>query len=124
MKSPTFVKQGLLGLFWREESNNRAFFVKLLQHRKLCMSFNILECLISENFLLRSRVSHACVTQRVSSHSDERTSSLTGLCTFENHVLRCCMLRCILCGCVVNLNGFAVSNQGITWILTYTCIME
>jgi len=30
MKSPTFVKQGLLGLFWWEESSNRALFVKLL----------------------------------------------------------------------------------------------
>ena len=63
MKSPTFVKQGLLGIFWQEESNNRAHFAKLLRHRKLCMSFNISERLISENFLLRSRVSH--VTQLV-----------------------------------------------------------
>ena len=77
MKSPTFVKQGLLGLFWREESSNRALFAKLLRHRKLCMRFNILERLISENFLLWSIVSHAYVTQRLLSHSDERTSSFT-----------------------------------------------
>jgi len=89
MKLPTFVKQGLLGLFWQEESNNRALFAKLLQHCKLCTSFNILECLISEKFLLQSRVSHAYVTQRVLSHSDERTSSFTELCTFENHALWC-----------------------------------
>ena len=82
MKSPTFVKQGLLGLFWREESNNRALFAKLLRHRKLCTSFNILERLISENFLLQSRVYHAYVTQRVL-----RTSSFTELCTFENRAL-------------------------------------
>ena len=31
-----------LGLFWREESNNRALFAKLLRHRKLCTGFNIL----------------------------------------------------------------------------------
>ena len=50
----------------------------------LCISLfaRILERLISENFLLRSTVSHAHVTQRVSSHSDERTSSFTELCTF------------------------------------------
>ena len=87
MKSPTFVKQGILGLFWWEESNNRALFAKLLRHCKLCTSFNILECLISENFLLRSRVSHAYVTQRVSSHSDECTSGFIELCTFENRAL-------------------------------------
>ena len=63
MKSPTFVKQGLLGLFWRKESNNRALFAKLLWHRKLCTTFNILERLISENFLLQSRVPDAYVTQ-------------------------------------------------------------
>ena len=28
---------------------NKALFAKLLRHRKLCMSFNILEHLISEN---------------------------------------------------------------------------
>ena len=39
-KSPTFVKQGLLGLFWRDESN-RAVFAKLLRHHKLCTSFTI-----------------------------------------------------------------------------------
>ena len=111
MKSPTFVKQGLLGLFWREESSNWALFVKLLRHRKLCIHFNILERLISENFLLRSRVSHAYATQWVSSHSDERTSSFTELCTFENRALWCA-LRCVLRGCVVNLNGFAVSSHG------------
>ena len=93
MKSPTFVKQGLLGLFWREESINRALFAKLLWHHKLCMHFNILERLISENFLLQSRVSHAYVTQRVSSHSDERMSSFTELCTFENHALWCTRIR-------------------------------
>ena len=81
MKSPTFVKYGLLGLFWRKESNNKALFAKLLRHCKLCTSFNILERLISENFLLRSRVPHAYVTQRVSSHSNERTPSFTELCT-------------------------------------------
>ena len=112
MKSPTFMKQGLLGLFWWEESNNRALFAKLLWHHKLCTSFNILECLFSENFLLQSRVSHVYVTQRVSSHSDERTSSFTELCTFENCALWCtlwCTLRCVLRGC---LNSFAVSIHG------------
>ena len=48
MKSPTFVKQCLLGLFWREESNNKAFSAKLRWHCKLCMS---LEHLISENLM-------------------------------------------------------------------------
>ena len=93
MKSPTFVKQHLFGLFWREESNNRTFFVKLLRHHKLCTSFNILERLISENFLLRSRISHAYVTQRVSSHSDERTSSYALLRTacFD----ACCAVYCV-----------------------------
>ena len=62
-------------------------FAKLLRHRKLCTSFNILERLISENFLLRSRVFHGYVTHRVSSHSDERTSSFTELYTFENRAL-------------------------------------
>ena len=57
----------------------RALFAKLLLHRKLCMSFNILECLI---FLLRSRESHAYVTQQVLPHSDERMSSCTKLCAF------------------------------------------
>ena len=47
------------GLFWREKSNSRAFFAKLLRHRKLCMSFNILEHFISENSLLQLSVSHA-----------------------------------------------------------------
>ena len=64
MKSPTFVKRDLLGLFWQEKPNNRALYAELLRHCKLCTSFNILECLISENFLLWSRVSHAYVTQR------------------------------------------------------------
>ena len=93
MKSPTFVKQHLFGLFWWEESNNRTFFVKLLRHHKLCTSFNILERLISENFLLRSRISHAYVTQRVSSHSDERTSSYALLRTacFD----ACCAVYCV-----------------------------
>ena len=44
------VSTYLRGLFWQEESDNRALFVKLLWHRK--SSFNILECLISENFRL------------------------------------------------------------------------
>ena len=57
----------------------RALFAKLLLHRKLCMSFNILECLI---FLLRSREFHAYVTQQVLPHSDERMSSCTKLCAF------------------------------------------
>ena len=52
---------------------------------------NILERLISENFLLWSRVPHVYVTH---------------LCTFENQVL------CIKLWCThVNLNGFAVSTQ-------------
>ena len=104
MKSPTLVKKGLLGLFWREESNNRAVFVKLLRHRKLCIRLNILERLISENFLLRSRVSHAYVTQRVPSYSDERTSSFTELCTFENRVRF--DARVYTLNVNVNLNGF------------------
>ena len=90
--------------------------IQLLRHRKFSTSFNFLVRLISENFLLRSRVSHAHVTQRVSSHSDKRTSSFTELCTSENHVLTC-TLRCMLCSCVVNLNGFAIcvlNPQSIT----------
>ena len=108
--------------FWREESNNRALFAKLLRHRKLCTTFNILEHLISENLLLWSRVSHAYVTQRVSSHSDEGTSSFTELCTFENHALWC-TVRCILRGCVVKLNGFAVSTNrcNLTVLIVYFC---
>ena len=82
MKSPTFVKHSLLGLFLREDSNKWALFAKLLQHRQLCMSFNILEHLISENFPLQSSVYYAYVTQQEYSHSDERTSSFTELCAF------------------------------------------
>ena len=95
---------GLLGLFWREESSNRALFVKLLWHRKLCMRFNILERLISENFLLRSRVSHA---QRVyhsilmSSHQVLHSYALLRTTRFDacTYALN------------VNLNGFAVLTQ-------------
>ena len=80
MKSPTFVKQGLLGLFWREESNNRALFAKLLRHHKLCTSFNILDHLISENFLLWSRVSHA-------SHSEYRSILMSARQVLQSYAL-------------------------------------
>ena len=62
--------------------------------------FNILEHLISENFLLRSRVPHAYVTQRVSSHSDERTSSFTELCTLRESraLMHAALCTAWLCG--------------------------
>ena len=62
MKSPTFMKQGFLGLFWWEESNNKALFAKLLQHRKLCTSSTFWSVLVSKNLVLRSRVSRICHT--------------------------------------------------------------
>ena len=88
MKSPTFVKQGLLGLFWREESNNRALFAKLLRHRKLCTSFNILERLISENFLSVKSTSCVCHTEIIVPF----WWAYVKLCTFENRALWCITL--------------------------------
>ena len=87
----TFVKQRLLGLFWREESNNRALFVKLLLHCKLC------ECLIPS--VTVKSISCVCCTTSIilSAHRVLQSYALFSFPRTTSSVL-------------VNLNGFAVSS--------------
>jgi len=83
MKSPTFVN---FKVYFRERNPITGPFLRnYCDITSYALVFNIWS--VSENFLLWSRVPLAYVTQQVSSHFNERMSSFTELCTFENRTL-------------------------------------
>ena len=114
------MKQGLLGLFWQEESNNRALFVKLLQHRKLCTSLTFWSVLVSKNFVLQSRVSRVCHTVSIVPFRLHLQSyALLRTVCFDAHFDACFDARfdARFDAHSVNLNDFAVSTQ----VCNYKC---